>query len=440
MSRPVVPLIGALSAARKAIQLYPPAHPTYQEAIGALLDAAATALGEGPFSLNLHEGRLYDGSDVVPGDSPTVASLAEAMEARRIESIVFEAGFAQEDAVGLAQVLNLRPSTELDVQAELESRGVAGVRVSSLTDEEAEERAERDRVRSQDRASYQRLVSTLRALSSQAAGGQPLELAQAGPMVEGILSRLVEDEAAVLGMATINAGSEMDLLHAMNVMIYSLNLGVALGIPEEGLTVMGLSALMHDIGKAAFDRSEPDEARAARVFHPTVGAEILSRIPDEAGTTAMLVAYEHHMGVDGGGFPEHTEDYVAHPYSRIVAIANRFDGLTKRGIDDEPLSPDRAVMRLLDEAGTALDPFFTRLFVRSLGVFPVGCLVRLSDHSVGVVCARGDEPLTPTVRLVFGPDGIRLEAPHDVDLAGDERDVVEVVDPEGLGIAVADYL
>jgi HD-GYP domain-containing protein (c-di-GMP phosphodiesterase class II) len=436
----VVPLIAALSTTRKAIQLYPPSHPTYQESVGTLLEAAAEVLSAGPFALNLHEGRLYDGSDVIGMDSPAVSALAEAMEARRVESIVFEAGLTEADVVGLAEVLNLRPSMELDVQDELAGRGVTGVRVSAITDEDAEERAERDRRRSEDRASYQRLVATMRSLSTRALEGERLDLADAAPMVERILARLVEDESAVLGLATINAGSEEDLLHAINVMIYSLNLGMSLDVPEEGLTLIGLCALVHDIGKAAFDRDDAALAQKARALHPSVGADLLSRIPDDAGNTAMLVAYEHHMGVDGSGFPERSEDYVAHPYSRMVAVANRYDRLTKSGVDGEPLSPDRAVMRLLDEAGSLLDPFFTRLFVRSLGVFPVGCVVRLSDHSVGVVSARGADPLEPIVRVVFGPDGVELEAHVDMDVSTEDVSIVEVVDPDGLAISVSDYL
>lgn len=440
MSRPIVKLITAIAAAKKAIQLYPPAHPTFQRAVANMMTAANEALSEGSFALNLHEGRLYVDSDVITGDAPSVASLAEAMGTRRVESVVFERGLGEQDALGLVEVMNMRPTPDLDVQAQLEGRGVTRVRVSALTDEDADERAERDRKREADRATYHKLIGTMRNLSTKLADGEQMDLAMASPMVEDILERLLEDEAAVLGMATINAGSEADLLHAINVMIYSLNLGVAIGIPEEGLIALGLAALVHDIGKAAFDRNDPEQRRAAEALHPTVGAELLSRISDDEGTTAMLVAYEHHMRLDGTGFPERDDDYVAHPYSRLVAIANRYDRLSKADYQGVAQSPDRAVRCLLEEGGPALDPFFTRLFIRTLGVFPIGCVVRLSDHSVGVVCARGVDPLEPKVRIVFGPGGIESDTPIDVDLAQDDRDVVEVVDPESVGIVVADFL
>jgi HD-GYP domain-containing protein (c-di-GMP phosphodiesterase class II) len=84
----------------------------------------------------------------------------------------------------------------------------------------------------------------------------------------------------------------------------------------------------------------------------------------------------------------------------MVAVADRYENLTKAR-ETEPLTPDRAVAQLLREAGAALDPMFTRLFVQALGVFPVGCWVRLSDQTVGVVCDKGDDPLKPKVRVVY---------------------------------------
>ncbi|GAB4279541.1 MAG: hypothetical protein Kow0056_12860 [Coriobacteriia bacterium] len=440
MSDGIGDFLTALTAARKAVQLYPESHPTFREAMDRLLHLAGTELATGPLALNMHEGRLHKGSEVIPADSSAVEAIAAAMESRRIESIVIEPGFDESDAVSLAQVLNLRPSPDFDAQAELEARGVSHVRASALVDEEAEARAERDRQRAEDRAAYNRIVTTLKRLMSQATEGQAMELAAASPMVESVLSRLLEDEAAILGLATMTSGSEAELMHAVSVMIYSLNLGVAMGIPEEGLVVLGLSALTHDIGKAPFDTSDPQQAEARQALHPTVGAELLSRVSDDAGTTAMLVAYEHHMAHDGTGYPDRESGYVTHPYSRIVAIADKYDRLLRHGAGGEPMTPDRSVMALLSAAGKSLDPFFTRLFVRSIGVFPIGCVVRLDDHSVGIVRGKGEDPLKPLLRLVFGPDGLPLDPPSDVELADDGREIVEVVDPDALGIEVADYL
>jgi HD-GYP domain-containing protein (c-di-GMP phosphodiesterase class II) len=434
-------LVGALSSARRAVQLYPPAHPSYATAIGSIVDAVRSSAGaDGGFVLNVHEGRLYDGSHVISSEAPAVAALAQSMERHRLESLSFDTSFAESDAVALAEVLNLRPAPSLDVDAELAARGVTAVVVGRLGEaDEVAERKERDLRREKDRAIYRQLVGVLRAVHQEVATTGSPNLDQAEDMVATIMARLLEDDAAVLGMATLNAHDEGALFHAINVMIYSLTLGMGLGLPEDGLTGLGIAALLHDVGKAAFDLEDPDQARAAVLLHPKIGAEVLARLPEE-DPASMLVAFEHHMGSDGSGWPERPATYVTHPYSRMVAIADRYENLTKHGDNGDALTPDKAVMQVLREAGRSLDALFARLFVKALGVFPIGCVLRLSDQSVGVVSAGTDDILSPKVRVLFDATGLELDDPPEVDLTADARTIVEVLDPAALELHVADHL
>lgn len=437
MSAQATEVVTALAAARKATQFYPHEHPRYVEAIDALVDAASAVTIHGTFLLNLHQGRLYSGSDVLTDEGPSLGSIVEAMEARKIESISLLPGFAAADARAVTEVLNLRPTPELDIEAELAARGTTSVQVSKVVDENAEEKEERDRERESDKALYRRFTTTMRNTSAKLQAGGDVDLAEAGGLVPEIMARMLENQAAVLGLATIRSHSEAELFHSVNVMIYALTIGAALELPEEGFASLAVSALMHDIGKAVFDVTPENEERI-RALHPKTGADILSRLP--AGDPApMLVAYEHHMGFDGSGWPEHETNYFSHPYSRMVAVADRYENLTKPRSGDG-LTPDRAVARLLQEAGTLLDPMFTRLFVQALGVFPVGCWVRLSDQMVGVVCDKGVDPLFPKVRVIYDARGIELEEPVVADMVTDEREIVEVVDETQLAVSAADHL
>jgi HD-GYP domain-containing protein (c-di-GMP phosphodiesterase class II) len=434
-----VTLVTALSGARKAFSLYPPQHPEYRGALEALVSAVLDATADGPFTLNLHLGRLYHESRVLPADAPGLKSIAGSFEAHLIESLTFHPSFTEDDAVALLEVLARRPSPELDVAALLEERGVLGVVAQRLEEGPPAEVAEREEHRARDRALHRRLVSALKQVTSQIGPAGSPNMSEAGALVENILERLMEDNAAVLGLATMHDRGESDLFHAISTMIYALTIGIGLGIPPEGLTSLGISALLHDIGKMAFDRTDPAQLERARGLHPRGGAEILARMPD-VNQAAMLVAYEHHMRPEGTGWPETEPDYVAHPYSRMVAIADRYDRLTTDGPDGFGLTPDRAIVQLLRDTKDALDRTFTRVFVREMGAFPVGCLVRLSDLSVGVVSAPGDEPLQPRVRLVYGPDGLALDEPLDTDLAGSDLSIVEVVQPADLAETVSDHL
>lgn len=434
-----IDVVTTLAASRKAVQLYPQTHPSFIEAVDGLIAAADEATVSGSFQLNIHEGRLYQESTVLPDDVPGAASIAEAFESRHIESLTIHPGFTRSDAIGLIEVLSLRPSPDMDIEAELGSRNVQSVTVSFLDEEDDEEKAERERQREADRAMYTRLISTLRNLTNQLSAGGGVDLSSASGLVGNIMSRFLEDQSAVLSLATIRGASERSLFHSLNVMIYTIALGQALGIPEEGLASLGMCAMLHDVGKAAFDVDDPAQAQAMQAMHPKIGAEIIQRLGHE-DPAPMLVAYEHHMYIDGSGYPERPGDYIAHPYSRMVALADRYENLTNPGDGESPLTPDKAIVQVLREAGTLFDPFFARLFAKALGVFPIGCMVRLSDQSVGVVCGQGEDPLAPVVRMVYDEAGQEFEEYVELDLTEGELRIVEVFHPENLNTEVANHL
>lgn len=433
-----VDVVVALAAGRKAGQLYPPTHPEFQSAITSIVQSIDAMTETGPLTINVHQGRLYHQSTVIPVEVPGVHAIEEAFENRKIESLTMHAGFGSADAIAIVEVLSLRPSPSLDVEDELKQRNATAITVALLADND-EEKEERERLKEQDRALYHRLIAVMRSVSSQVASGGMSDLGKAESMVGNIMGRLLEDQSAVLGLATMRGHSEADLFHSINVMIYALTLGATLGLPEEGLSSLGVSALLHDVGKAAFDHGDPSQTSAMTAMHPKVGADILSALPDE-DPAPMLVAYEHHMHVDGGGYPERAPDYVSHPFSRMVAIANRYANLTNPTDSSEPLTPDRAIVQLLREAGSVVDPLFARLFTKAMGVFPVGCLVRLTDQTVGIVSRCGADSLTPVVRVIYDAGGLEIEDPDEIVLADSELTIIEVVDPASLAVAIADHL
>lgn len=439
VSREAVELVATLSTARRAAHLYPETHPSYVDAIANFTTAVYACMAAGPCTLNVYAGRLYHENTALPWDVPAVRSLAETFESHRVESITFHPEVTQHELVALLDALSSKPKAGFDLAAELERVGVVGVTVGVVADEGASSKEERNRKKEQDRALYQRLVALMQRLSEQVVQRGEPDLEQAGILVEGVLARLMEDSAAVLGLTTISSASEPALFHAINTMAYALVMGAELGIPEEGLTSLGVAALLHDIGKVPFELTDPEQAQRAQILHPVIGAEILSRLP-EVDRTPMLVAYEHHMGVDGSGHPDREAGYITHPYSRLVAIADRYDHLVTPGPHGLGLSRDRAVIQILREGGGYLDPMFARLLAKSFGVFPVGCVVRLSDQSVGVVVAPGQSPLTPRVQLLFEPDGTESESGRIFDLSGSGLEIMEVLDPESLALDVFEHL
>jgi HD-GYP domain-containing protein (c-di-GMP phosphodiesterase class II) len=432
-------VVVTLGGAKKAVQLYPPAHPAYGEAMDALVGAVHVATVEGPFALNWHQGRLYDGSVVIPEDLHGVESVAVTLEERGIESLTFSSEFARADALGLIDVLALKPEEGLDVESELMSRGVQGVSVAFLAKGDEGEDDAFSRSRKQDRALHARLTSTSGTLSEQLAAGTSADLSATSSAVASLLGRLKADPSSIIALATIRSDATTMASHASAVMIYTSALGQGLKLPDEAMERLATAALLHDVGKAAFDLNDPIQAEACRSLHPRVGAEELQQLVLD-DPSPMLVAYEHHMGADGSGFPERPADYVPHPYSRMVAVADHYENLIHPDDGSDGITPDKAILGVLREAGKKLDPFFARAFAQVLGVFPIGCVVRLSDQTVGVVARTSDDPLAPVVRLAFDERGFEFSEPPEIELAAGYVRIVEVMSANALDLEVSEIL
>jgi len=439
VTRGIGELVTALAASRRAVQLYPPSHPEFQKAVVDLESAVVETAQGTQFVLNLHQGHLYHGSAVIPDDVNGVDAVVRMFETRSIESLTFQPSFTAADALALTEVLSLKSTAALDIEAELLARSVEAVSVSFLAAPDSVEREERDRLRDADRALHKRILGALRTLSEQVKNGAGPDVSKASGLVGGILERMMDDPSAIMGLATMRGTGERTLFHSLNVMIYTMVLGNRLGLPEEGLSALGTAALLHDVGKSAFDAGDLMQLEAMRTLHPKIGADILQRVALD-DPAPMLVAYEHHMHVDGGGFPERPADYIAHPYSRMVAVADRYENLTNVAPGRDALTPDRAIVQILRETGSVLDSFFARLFASAMGVFPVGSLVRLSDQSVAVVIKQAEDPLSPVVRIAYDSRGAEPEEPGDVDLAESDLRIVEVVAPEALNVEVSDKI
>jgi HD-GYP domain-containing protein (c-di-GMP phosphodiesterase class II) len=431
-----VEMAAALAASRRACRLYPPEHPTHREALGEFVRVVNESVDVRPLVLNLREGRLYEGSQVLQDSSPATRSLAEAMELRRVESMTFHMGFTETDGEGISQVLGMRPSPDLHVPEELEARGVRAVTVHELEDNSAREIEERDRQRESDRALFRRALTAIERTRTAFVQGTEPDSAEIERTLAPLLERILRAPDALIAVAQTSGHGEPWRFHAMGVAVFAMALGSALGLSDRHLLDLGRAAALHDFGLVISGEAEEE---TLRLNHPWLGSVALGPIADE-NCAALLVAYEHHMGVDGSGWPERQPGYAMHPFTKIVAVADRYDSLT-RPSEGLGMRPDEAVARLLHEGTNGpLDPLVTRVFASVLGVLPVGCISRLSDFSVAVVASPGADQLRPSCRVVLDPEGTELKRPVDIDLAESDLEIAEVLPAPLLGLQPSDYL
>jgi HD-GYP domain-containing protein (c-di-GMP phosphodiesterase class II) len=296
---------------------------------------------------------------------------------------------------------------------------------------------------------YSKLVVLYRGL----VGGQSLPAAKRGFLakkiartVQALVDICMEDDHTFLGVSAVKSGEAYASHHAANVAVLSISLGEKLGMSKVDLADLGMGAVFHDIGlrecpAEVLLKPEPlDEQDRARVEqHPLRSVEYLlsQRSFNKSVLSQMIVAFEHHRNYDGSGYPfgSRRPDIL----SRIVTIADVYDALTTERPWRNAFMPDESLGVMSRDAGKRFDPALMKVFVNTLGLYPIGTLVRLDSGDLGVVVYGGGEGerLSRPIVTLLGSDG---KSAGTVDLAqrtpsGSYRwSIVMTEDPKKFGI------
>ncbi|MBZ0272952.1 HD domain-containing protein [bacterium] len=220
---------------------------------------------------------------------------------------------------------------------------------------------------------------------------------------------------------------EYSYRHAVNVAIFGGRVAATVFSEPTQVAEFVRIALLYDLGKGhegqpLVDRGgelSPEEFEVMK-RHPLISADILDRVI-ELDKLAVVVAFEHHIG-GKNGYPPADGNWEINLVTRLVRVAEAFDSLIGNTGHRNPLLPRDAFARLREEyRGTGEAPLLDQL-IASLGVYPPGLVVTLSNGEVGVVVRpSGRNPLTPIVAAVSTPDGVLLEMPVRRRTDGDVR-------------------
>jgi HD-GYP domain-containing protein (c-di-GMP phosphodiesterase class II) len=174
--------------------------------------------------------------------------------------------------------------------------------------------------------------------------------------------------------------------------------------------------------------------------HPVEGAEILRSTPD-IPTMAPVVAFEHHLRIDGTGYPNRVTRPSLNLGTMLCSIADVYDAMRSQRKYQKAFPSDRILEVLRKNDGSQFDQHLVRRFAQLIGIYPVGNLVRLDTGETAVVVAvYAPDPHRPQVKILLDRSGARVEIPYEVNLwegeAADGRPsaVVAPIDPAELGI------
>ena len=277
------------------------------------------------------------------------------------------------------------------------------------------------------------------SMFSEARLGRAVDSASAQNLVEEISDSVTRNPGALISLARLKTADDYTYMHSVAVCALMVALSRQLKLNEEQTRLAGMAGLLHDLGKAAIPLSvlnKPgkltDKEFSVVRNHPVEGYHMLKEggnVPD----AVLDACLHHHEKVDGSGYPDKLQGDNISIIARMTAICDVYDAITsdrpyKRGWD-----PSESLRRMAEWTNDHFDARLFQAFVKSIGIYPVGSLVRLTSGRIGVVTEQAATALTtPKVKVFFSTKSDLRIPPEVVDLAapGCAEKIVAREDPD----------
>jgi HD-GYP domain-containing protein (c-di-GMP phosphodiesterase class II) len=342
----------------------------------------------------------------------------------------------------------------------LMSCNIHSVEVNSLEVAEGEEEGftlQKEDQREVGKKVFFETIGTIKEAITQIKSKQHADVRKLKRLAQKAVHLIIEDESILLGMTTIKNYDEYTFNHSVNVSIYSLAIGKRLGFSKKALTELGITALLHDVGKSKIPieilnkpASLDEEEWGMMKKHPLMGVEIVLNLKQlgEINPRMVVGIFDHHLKSDLSGYPKLFRKREVSLFGKIIQIADSYDAMTTPRIYKKtPYTPERALALLLRERTVHFDPILLKIFIGLVGIYPIGSLVLLNTREMGIVYKSDHDPKwldRPTVILVDrGAKGdVKKEM---VDLKETDgggrykRSIIKTLDPHQYHIDIAKY-
>jgi HD-GYP domain-containing protein (c-di-GMP phosphodiesterase class II) len=266
--------------------------------------------------------------------------------------------------------------------------------------------------------------------------GKALNAADFQPLVAELTDSVFRNPGALVSLARLKTKDDYTYLHSVAVCALMVALAREVGLPASACREAGLAGLLHDVGKALMPLdvlNKPGKLTDAEFdvmrTHPVRGHALLLE-GGAASAGAMDVCLHHHERVDGTGYPHKLKGEQISQLARMGAICDVYDAVSSSRPYKSAWDPADSISRMASWAGH-FDPTLFAVFVKSLGIYPTGSLVRMRSGRLAVVVKQHAKDLTaPTVKVFFSTKSNLPTAITLVDLARkDANDAIAAREP-----------
>ncbi|BBP01232.1 HD-GYP domain-containing protein [Sulfuriferula nivalis] len=237
--------------------------------------------------------------------------------------------------------------------------------------------------------------------------GKALPMDEMENLVDEINQSVARNNTALLSLVRLKTKDDYTYLHSVAVCALMIALGKNLGIEGNELKSLGMAGLLHDVGKVAIPDvvlNKPGKLSESKFelvkSHPLRGWEILQQCP-AADEVARDVCRHHHERVDGAGYPDKLSGDALSLAARMGAVCDVYDAITSDRCYKAGWAPADAIRKMAEWQKGHFDETIFQAFVRTIGIYPVGTLLKLKSGRLGVVADQSKKSLLKPIVKVF---------------------------------------
>jgi HD-GYP domain-containing protein (c-di-GMP phosphodiesterase class II) len=285
-----------------------------------------------------------------------------------------------------------------------------------------------------------RAVAEVGKIFDEARMGRAIQPETLMPVANQIAASVERNPGVLSALLRLRQQDNYTYMHSVSVGALMVGLGRQLGLDSDVLTELGLAGLLHDIGKVGIElellnkKGRLSNEEFARLRdHAPFGHRLL--VKGHASDVALEVARHHHERADGSGYPDRLAGETISTFARMAAVCDVYDATTSNRPYKDAWPPAYSLRKMAEWSHSQYDTRIFHAFVRTIGIYPIGTLVRLKSGYLGVVVDQSDTALlTPRVKVFYNiAKGHRLP-PIMIDLADGADEIESHEDPDTWGI------
>jgi putative nucleotidyltransferase with HDIG domain len=238
--------------------------------------------------------------------------------------------------------------------------------------------------------------------------GKALSEDDALPIVEEISTSVLRNPGALISLARLKNKDDYTYMHSVAVCALMVSLARQLGLKDDQVRQAGLAGLLHDVGKMMVPNvilNKPGKLTEDEFFavksHPFKGHKMLLG-GSGINEIALDVCLHHHEKIDGSGYPDKLTDKQISLYAKMGAVCDVYDAITSNRPYKAGWEPAESLRKMAEWSKGHFDINIFHAFVKSIGIYPVGSLVKLkSEHLAVIIDQTGKSLLLPVVKVFF---------------------------------------